>query len=416
MSHINFAKKIGERCVSDLFLPYELSLDDALAGHFFGLFHAHDIEQGRRDVAQGFAALELCADVFIACDDERNEVGRMRGARRAALEHHYFGIAVVGGDYCRAAALPNRFNDFFEAFVYRLDRGDGGAEHARMPDHVAVCEVEYQYVLAALDLCDRFIRDLVRAHFGLEIVGRDLRAGDEHTCLVLVGLLDAAVEEERYVRVFFGLGDSRLCEAVVGEVFAERVFEVTRRERRFDILERDVVLRHADVGHFFMTAHAVEAVERRRCDSAGDLARTVGAEVIEYHRVAVVNAFVLAYDDGLDELVHRACRVACGYRAVGGAEMLALRGEHYVVAARNAFPAVVAVHIVIPSDDCRDPADAYLGYFILELGNKASARVGRNVASVGYAVNAHVLDAAFFSEREQCVQMRIHAVNAAVAQ
>ena len=218
------------------------------------------------------------------------------------------------------------------------------------------------------------------------------------------------------MRVFFGLGDSRLCEAVVGEVFAERVFEVTRRERRFDILERDVVLRHADVGHFFMTAHAVEAVERRRCDSAGDLARTVGAEVIEYHRVAVVNAFVLAYDDGLDELVHRACRVACGYRVVGGAEMLALRGEHDVVTARNAFPAVVAVHIVIPADDRCDPADAYLGYFFLELGDKASARVGRNVAPVGDAVNAHVLDAAFFSEREQCVQMRIHAVNAAVAQ
>ena len=52
--------------------------------------------------------------------------------------------------------------------------------------------------------------DLIGAHFGLQIVGRDLGGSDQLAILPFRNGLHAAIEEEGDVGIFFGLGDAQL--------------------------------------------------------------------------------------------------------------------------------------------------------------------------------------------------------------
>ena len=55
---------------------------------------------------------------------------------------HVVGVAVVGGDQAGAAARAHGVADAAEAGVDRLDRRDGGRQHAGVADHVGVGEVD----------------------------------------------------------------------------------------------------------------------------------------------------------------------------------------------------------------------------------------------------------------------------------
>ena len=67
-------------------------------------------------------------------------------------------------------------------------------------------------------------------HLGLQVVGRDLRAGDEDAVFAGVGGFDPAVEEKRDVRVLFGLGQPGLLQARCREDLSQRVRQGLRRE------------------------------------------------------------------------------------------------------------------------------------------------------------------------------------------
>ena len=105
-----------------------------------------------------------------------------------------------------------------------------------------------------------FFRDAVHAHLRLQIVSRDFWRVDQVPLFVLELLLDAAVEEERHVRVFLRLcvrwsvcmgaggvrrrrrrtGDVRLLDVVLCEPFSKhvrhRLWRVGYREREIGIV------------------------------------------------------------------------------------------------------------------------------------------------------------------------------------
>ena len=93
-----------------------------------------------------------------------------------------------------------------------LDRLDRRRDHAGVADHVGVGEVddpERRLVLAPGG--DERVGGLARAHLGLVVVGRHVaRRGHELAPLARLGLLLAAAEEVRHVRVLLGLGDVQL--------------------------------------------------------------------------------------------------------------------------------------------------------------------------------------------------------------
>ena len=174
-----------------------------------------------------------------------------------------------------------------------------------MDDHVAVGEVQDDDVVGAgVDALDAFVADLERAHLGLEVIGRDLRRGDEHAVLTGVLFLDAAVEEERDMRVLLRLGDAQLRHAELAQILAEPILHGDARPRDGHVRHGCVILRAADVGS--RKELALEAVEIGVDDGAGNLAGTVGTEVEADDAVIVGNRALAVADDGLDELIRDA--------------------------------------------------------------------------------------------------------------
>ncbi len=211
----------------------------------------------------------------------------MSGERRRPVGiDHGLRVAVVGSDHRHATPRSNRRDDRADSGIDRLDRAYGSREVAGVADHVAVGVVDDVDVgLVGLDRAHELRGDFRRAHLGLQVVGRDLRAGHEHASLARLRGLGAAVEEERDVRVLLGLGDVELAQALLGEDVGQDVSgEVLgvgdgRGNRR-------VVLRQADEMQL-RTHRAIESLERVVGEGPRDLARAVRSEVEEDQRVAV---------------------------------------------------------------------------------------------------------------------------------
>ena len=166
----------------------------------------------------------------------------MRGEGGAVLVEHLVGIAVVGGEQRRAAHLQNLVGYAFYALVNDVHGFNRRRNNARVAHHVAVCKVQNHHVeLARFELLNHLVGYEVCAHLGLQIVGRNLGRGDKVAHLPGVGGLNAAVEEEGYVRVFLGLGNSELFFAEGRKVFAKRIFERGFGEGNFNALELRVV-------------------------------------------------------------------------------------------------------------------------------------------------------------------------------
>ena len=107
--------------------------------------------------------------------DEVNEVGRVGGIRGAVRIAHQLAVAMVGGDQSFAAQRKHFWNNPAAAGVDRFYGFDPGLDHAGVTYHVGIREVENDQVVVSHPGEDRF-SDFERAHFRLEIVGRDLSA------------------------------------------------------------------------------------------------------------------------------------------------------------------------------------------------------------------------------------------------
>ena len=175
----------------------------------------------------------------------------------------------------------------------------------------------------------------------LQIVGSDLGGSDEHALLALLGLLDAAVEEERHVGVLLGLGGVQLLQAIGGDNVGQDVLGERLGEGDLDIKRRIVLGHRHKVRKLDLLA--LKAVELLVREHAGHLTSAVGTEVEEDGRVALVDALVVG-SEGLDELVAARVLLVVGLDAGNGVDIGIGRIDHDVVGTLDALPTVVAVH------------------------------------------------------------------------
>ena len=341
----------------------------------------------------------------------------MRGERRAVRIFHLVGVAVVGGQEHAAAHIANGLPNGFHAGVNRLDRLHRRVEHAGVTHHVTVREIEdHHVVFAAADALGALVGHLVGAHLRLEVIGGDLRAGDDLAILALVGRFHAAVEEERHVGVFFRLRDAKLRLAVLGEVFAQHVGQLHRRIGDLDIRHGRVIFRHADIVHGEAAIAALEALEIVIHKDAGDLARAIRAEVDEHNRVALLNTAALAGDARHDELIRHVVGVALFDGLHRAARVVALAVDERRVGLLLAIPVGIAVHRVVAAGDGRDFAHADLVELLLKVGDEALAGMRVGVAAVHDAVHVDLLRAQMLGQIEQAEQVVDVAVHAARAE
>ena len=140
---------------------------------------------------------------------------------------------MVGRDQGDAALGQDGVDDLADTCVDGFDGLDSGVEEAGVADHVAVGEIEDDHViLAGIDPLDGFGGDQQRAHLRLQVVGRNFRRRNQAAVLAGVFLLGAAIEEERDMRVFFGLGDAQLGQAQFGKCTRRRCCPGSPADRR----------------------------------------------------------------------------------------------------------------------------------------------------------------------------------------
>ena len=115
-------------------------------------------------------------------------------------------------------------------------------------------------------------------------------------------MLHAAVEEKRDVRVFFGFSDTQLPKAMHGQHIGQGIAQVFGNERDPRI-QAGIGLAQADEFRQHRTLPALKTGKAVIDITGRQLARSVGAEIHEYHGIAVLHRGGLRQYRGLHELV-----------------------------------------------------------------------------------------------------------------
>ena len=325
---------------------------------------------------------------------------------------------MVGRDEGLAADLVDGGEKDAEAAVDRFaglaDRG----EVAGVADHVRVGVVDDdESVLAGKDRGLGHLGHVRSRHLGLLVVGGDFLRALRHAALFAgEGFLAVVVEEERHVRELLGLRGAILRDALLGDPLAEDVHHLGGLIEDHVRAEALLVVGQRGVEDLEQLGTR-EALEFRVDERAGDLARTVAAEVEEQHGVAVLDERRALDAGGRDEFV--ADGVGVGRLVVIGLHGLGGRGglggggaSEGVVGGLHAFPAVVAVHGPEAAGDAGDLADADLHELGFELPEVAEARGGRAVAAVHEGVDEDLGEAFFLQQAEEGVEVGQGGVHA----
>src|SRR4029077_12387741 len=301
---------------------------------------------------------------------------------------HVVAVAVVGGDDAGAAPGRDRGDDLAEAGVDRFDRGHRGGDHARVADHVGVCEADDpEAVLAGAPVLDEGVGRRPGAHLRLVVVGRNVaRRFDQAVLLPLQLLLATAVEEVGDVGVLLGLGDVQLAAAGLGDGLGQgRLRPLLREGDR-------VGPAFAVGGHRRQVEHrpaaARELVEARLGEGTGQLAGPVGAEVDEDRDVTGLGTVVVADHGRHDDLIGLVLLVGGLDRLGGAGRLLAATVDDRVVGELDPLPAGVAVHRVVAAADGGDAAG--LAQPALQLPQVVATAVRQGVAAVGGGVEDDV--------------------------
>ena len=320
---------------------------------------------------------------------------------------------MVGGDDEGTAGPLHRIGDATDGDVHRFGRGNRCLEDAAVADHVGVGDVADDGVVAAgIDRRHQLVGQLRAAHLRLQVVGGDLRAGDQAALFAFEQVLAAATEEEGDVRVLLGFGDAQLRQAGIGKHFAEGVSQVIRRERH-RCRQLGVILGQADEARQRRATRS-EAVERRQYEGRGQLARTIGTEIHEHHRVAIAHRLSAINDRGGDELVVLATRIRRLQRGNAARRMLfAARLDHRVPRTLHAVPALVAIHRVIAATHRCDACVAQLLAARLQGQQAGFGRLRWRVATVQERMHRHTCHPRALGQFQHREDVRFMAVHAA---
>ena len=331
---------------------------------------------------------------------------------------HLLAVSVVGADKHLSVHFFKSFHRTSYAGIYCFHSLDRGFLYTGMADHIGICKVDDDHIIfSGSDGLAKFVADLRSAHLRLEIIGRNLRRFDKDTILAFVRLLYAAVEEEGYVRIFFGLGDTGLCHMMRCKVFSERVMQKYLVESDKLILNRLIVIGEAYIGKLklFLTCKALKIII---AECSGDLSCSVGTEVEEHDRIFVGNdcdRLSVFFDHGrFDELIRHTFVIGRLYSFSRICSLYAFALRQSIVCQVDSLPAIVTVHRIVTSRNNADLADTDLFHLCLKLFDKSFARCGRSIAAVKEAVYIHLFQAFSLCHLKQAVKMCIVAVNTAV--
>ena len=160
---------------------------------------------------------------------------------------------------------------------------------------------------------------------------------------------------------------------------------------------------------------ALESVEIRLDESAGEFARAVGAEIHEDDAVSVLHLHRVANDRGFDEFVRFVPGISIVQAFDGGlgAEFRLALGEQ-VIGRLYPQPAVIAVHGVIAADNRSDLADFQGVDLVLQALQVDFRALGRRVAAIQKGVQVDFFQAEFGRHFDHGVDVVFVAVNAAI--
>ena len=334
--------------------------------------------------------------------------------------HHTFGVAVVGGDDPATVLFFEALPDSAEALVDLLDRFDGRFETAGVAHHVGVGEVHDDDVeVAFAHGVDDDIGDTVGAHFGLQIVGRDLGGRHHFALFAGEGLFDATVKEVRHVGVLFGLGDTEILPVELLANVAHDVDERLAGENGRQV-EALVVLGHGGELQVLRGEGPGRNFEGLADESFGQFAATVGPVVEEEAGVVVAdkaNWFIAAIHDGdgLDEFVGLAEFVGSADDFHGISGLQAFAENHGVEGGFNPLPALVAIHGIEAAGDGGDLAETDLVELLLEGFDVSQTAVRRGVAAIHKGVDEHVFKLFALRHAHDGIEMFGEGVHAAIA-
>ena len=147
-----------------------------MAGHFFRLWDAHKLKEGRSDVTEASVLGKLVGWIRIYKD----EWNRIRGVSRpwvsCLIIYHLLSISVVSADKHSAIHFLDRLVSLAYAGINGLAGLDGSFHNSRVAYHIRVREVaDNAVVFATLNSLYKAVANLRSAHLRLHIVGRNLR-------------------------------------------------------------------------------------------------------------------------------------------------------------------------------------------------------------------------------------------------
>ena len=129
-------------------------------------------------------------------------------------------------------------NHFLYACIHSRNSLADRFIHTSVADHIAVCEVKDDQVIAsAVDCVNEFVCNLRCAHLRLKVVCRYLRRVHEDTVLVLEKRLCTTVEEECHMGIFFCLCNAELILSCLGYDLSESLLYVFLVEKDVQALE-----------------------------------------------------------------------------------------------------------------------------------------------------------------------------------
>ena len=270
---------------------------------------------------------------------------------------------MVGGDDRPAALRFDGREQPAQARVDRLDRDDGGAEHAGVAHHVRIGVIHHKKVIPfGFDPPHKAVGQRAGAHLRRQIIGSHVRRRDEQSFLALERRFPPAVEEVGHMGVFLGLRRVELAKTRLRDDTSDRPFDIDGLEGRARPLPVDITCQRDELK--VRRQRALETVERRFAQGREKLTHPIGPEVEEEDGVAGTYPPRPGFDSrwgddrGLDKFVGDAVIISRAQNSVGRGRDLAFAVDDGAPRFRDPIPSPVAVHAMVAPPDAGDPPPA----------------------------------------------------------
>ena len=272
-----------------------------------------------------------------------------------------------------------------------------------MANHIRICKVQDNRIkFILIQLCQQCLRNLFGAHFRLQIIGCNLRRRNQNTLLISIRSFHTTVEEEGYMRIFFGFRNAQLVQSMLCQHLTQGILNLLRR-KGYRCGNCCIILRHA---HIIYRACALGTCKIREVlimQRTGNFTRSVRTEVEENHTVTGSDfAIYTVNSKGLNKLIRYACGIGCLYAGSSACSLAALAQHQRFIGTLHALPALVTVHCVIASADGSNLAYANLRHALFQLMDIFQCCFRTDITSVQKGMHINLSQAFNLRHADKC--------------